>query len=342
MSVDWFSGAEQVVVLNDFYSQVGMAADTTSPVPRTGDYCYRFASSAARSAYRLLNVTSATVVYGMAICFTTGADLLTVTFCGDTNATVHVTFTVNPTSLQVTAYRGTSAGTVLGTSAAALPFDVTGYHYWEFKAVLGDGAAGSVEVRLNNNVVLTVSGVDTKNAGAAAVFDAVRLNMPDNNGATSCGFDDMYITTGATGYLGDIKIYPLRPTGNGNSSQLTGSDGNSTDNYLLVDELSPSATDYNGHATVANKDTYVLTDLASTSVTVHGTRTSAYAAKSDAGAKSGRIVTRTNSTDYGGTDAALSTSYLSFDEFRVTNPNSGVAWTGSDINALEVGWEVRT
>lgn len=52
-----------------------------------------------------------------------------------------------------------------------------------------------------------------------------------------------------------------------------------------------------------------------------------------------QIGVRTNSTDYWSSDkdTVSSTSYILFDETWATNPNTGVAWTVSDLDALQVG-----
>ena len=75
-------------------------------------------------------------------------------------------------------------------------------------------------------------------------------------------FDDVYLMAG-TGdeFLGDCTVATLLPTGNGFVNQFVGSDGNSTDNYLLVDEQPPSSTDYVGSATTGQQDLYTLTNL---------------------------------------------------------------------------------
>jgi hypothetical protein len=265
-------------------------------------------------------------------------------FYADTSATVHVTIRINTSDQSITAYRGTPTTTSLGTTGPGLSFASSAWYYFEAKVLLSD-TVGTIEVRQDGVTVLSLTGLDTKNAGTAAVLDSVGWNTPTNGNAYSNYFDDLYITSGSTGFLGDIKIEGLRPAGNGNSSQLTGSDGNSTDNYLLVDEGVQSATDYVGHATAGNKDTYALGTLGASAATIYGIKVAPTAAKSDAGAKSGRIVTRIGGADYTGADLTLPTSptYTTFVEYQLLNPNAGtpVEWTLTDIGNLEVGWEVR-
>lgn len=67
--------------------------------------------------------------------------------------------------------------------------------------------------------------------------------------------------TAPNDWPGPGSIGYLRPNGNGASSQWAGSDGNSTDNYLLLDETPPNGvTDYIQSNTSGQIDDWTLTD----------------------------------------------------------------------------------
>jgi hypothetical protein len=66
-------------------------------------------------------------------------------------------------------------------------------------------------------------------------------------------------TSSQTGYPGDEKVFAMRPNGNGDNSAWTGSDADSTDNYLLVDETPPDSADYVQSNTSGQIDDYNLT-----------------------------------------------------------------------------------
>ena len=157
--------------------------------------------------------------------------------------------------------------------------------------------------------------------------------------------DDLYVCNGAgtsnNDFLGDVAVYNLLPNGNGFYSQFVGSDADSTDNYLLVDEAgNPVTTDYAGSPTDGNKDTYTFQDLPVSSGTVLGTQVGMYAAKSDTLAKSIRSVARLSGVDATGTDHTLQTSYDIHDDIYETKPGGG-AWTIADVNNTEFGAEAR-
>jgi hypothetical protein len=235
----------------------------------------------------------------------------------------------------------TRNGTVLGTSTATIR---TAWSYIEFKVTIDD-SAGAYEVRLNGVNVLSASSVDTRNGANASANVFYFWN--DSVGATTgtpYAIDDFYIcdTTGSTNndFLGDVRVEALFPNGNGNSSQWVGSDGNSTDNYLLVDESPPNEdTDYVEASTVGDKDTYAYTDLTLASGTVYGVQLLPYARKTDAGSRSIVSVARLSSTETDSSDKALLTSYAYLPDIRETKPGGG-AWTISDVNSAEFGVKV--
>lgn len=233
-------------------------------------------------------------------------------------------------------------GTILATSAP-LPVVTGAWHYYEFKVAIDD-AAGSVEVRRDQTPIINISGVDTRNGGTNANVYWMRFgNNADNNYGS---LDDVYVLrndgAGKTDFLGEVEVEALVPNGNGNYSQLTGSDGNSTDNYLLVDD-SPAVNDadFTGSATDGLIDTYTMGNLVRPSTTVNGVQLSMRVRKSDTSAKSIRRVIRSGGTDNAGADIALSSSFVWTNEILEQNPFTATDWNQADIDGIEFGAEVR-
>lgn len=235
-----------------------------------------------------------------------------------------------------------AAGSVVATSTAALSAQV--WYYLEFKAVIND-TTGSVEIQDGNGgTIVSASSLDTKNGGTGVV--SVFAWRKANSSGTSDRYDDMYIldTTGSAPYntyLGDVAVRTLLPSGNGSNSDWTGSDGNSTDNYLLVDEVTSSSTDYVAASAAGKTDLYQMADIPTTDLPL-ATQTLVYAAKSDAGVPP---VMKPITKGDGGTvleesAITLSTTYQVFaGAIRTTDPD-GDALTATNINGIQVG--VRT
>lgn len=277
---------------------------------------------------------SSKVIMGFGLYATGGAYAV---FYGDAGATTHITIYRNANGY-IEIRRGTISGTLLATSSTTIAPSV--WRYVEISVTVSD-TVGEVHVRLDGSQSDFVSYVgDTKNAGTATTIDRVAIVTSTNDTRVT----DVYILndTGASNnnFLGDVGIKPLSPNGNGTTTQLTGSDGNQTDNYLLVDERPFSATDYAGSATIGHKDTYQIENLPTNTTNIFGVQVSASMVKSDAGAASARTVLRSGSTDYAGTTRALSTSSLTYTDLYEQNPATASTWTVSDANSIEAGMEV--
>jgi hypothetical protein len=231
----------------------------------------------------------------------------------------------------------TRNGTVLATGTTFLLANT--WYYIEFKATINN--SGSFELRLNGVVEVSGSGVDTQST-ANAYANRFYCEIAGVNDAY---FDDLYIldSTGSTNnnFLGDVRVEALFPNGNGNSSLLDGSDGNQTDNYLLVDETPPNSdTDYVESSDVGDKDTYTYSNLTTTAGTVYGVQIVSWSRKTDAGARSIRQIARVSGSEADSpSDIELSTSYRYFSEIRETKPGGG-SWTISDVNGAEFGVKI--
>jgi hypothetical protein len=73
-----------------------------------------------------------------------------------------------------------------------------------------------------------------------------KLGYLDYGAGQRCNLDDIAINdldgSRDTSWCGDGHVIALPPNGNSDSSQFVGSDSNSTDNYLLVDEFPATLT----------------------------------------------------------------------------------------------------
>lgn len=218
------------------------------------------------------------------------------------------------------------------------------WHYIELGAKIHD-TTGWVELRQDGVTIGRFDG-DTRNGGTDGLIDLVAFNQRTNGG--SFNIDDVYIIneqgTHANTWLGDVRVYPSYPNAPGNYSQLVGSDGNSVDNYLLVDEAgTPDTTDYVGSSTDGDQDSYTFQDLPVTVGTIIAVEVRMHAAKDDTGTKQIRSLTRRAGTDSFGADKVLAAIplYQTHTEILELDPITGAAWTISNFNATEFGVEVR-
>ena len=234
----------------------------------------------------------------------------------------------------------TRNGTVLGTGTTPVTAGV--WHFIELKVVIHN-STGTAEVRLDGGTEISLTGQDTQNT-ANATADQVAARMKSNSVSTR--IDDFYACDGtgsapANTFLGDCKCVTKLPSGNGNSSVLVGSDGNSTDNYLLVDEAAQDGdTTYVESSTVGDKDTYAYENLAPDAGAVFGVQLLPWAKKTDAGTRSIVTVARLSATEVDSTAKALSTTYTYLPDVRETKPGGG-AWSVTDFDNAEFGLKVN-
>lgn len=255
----------------------------------------------------------------------------------DVSNTTQVNVVYNQLTQRLEVKRGGSS-TIL-TSVARLPVNI--YHYIELKAKI-DNTVGTIDLWVNGFLDGTFSG-DTQQTANANADRFVTLGANSGSSGLAWSLDDIYITDDAAGLssiIGDPRVECLFPNGNGNSSQMVGSDGNSTDNYLLVDEATPNDdTDYVQSSTVGDKDTYTFGDMTTTAGTVYGVQVNTRARKTDAGARKLASVARLSGTEVDSADFVLTTSYQAYSDVRETKPGGG-AWTISDVNSAEFGSKI--
>jgi len=234
------------------------------------------------------------------------------------------------------------SGTVYGSINS---FYANTWYYVEWTWTVNNAPNGSWELKVDGLTYVSATGRDTQYN-----YDPVycRFGGYNGNDIDQMYIDNIYQTddsgTDSTGFLGLGEVEVLLPNGNGNSSNLVGSDGNSTDNYLLVDNnasIPPATAEYVESDTQGDKDTYAMDDLSGTN-DVLGVTTSFYHQKDASGAKLVRPVIRSNGTDYTGTSVALSNGTWTLgEEAWGVDPDTSAQWAYTAVNAMEVGPEVR-
>lgn len=298
----------------------------------------------ANSPFRILSKVfadyQATWIVGFALNIITysGADKEIMQIVDGPGAVTHVTMWYQNSTNKL--YLSGAWGSTLGTTVISAGT----WYYVEVKVTI-DNSAGAYEFRVNNTVEASASGVDTNNGGSnSANVIALRAG-----GSTSTSrerrFDDYYICDGSgsapyNDFLGDCRVEAIFPSGDGATSGMTGSDGNSVNNSLLVDETNENAdTDYVESSSSGTKDTYAMTNVTPTSGSVYAVMPIPIAKKTNAGDRSVKSVARLSSTEVDSAATTLSTDYAACPDIRTTKPGGGV-WTITDVNAAEFGVKV--
>lgn len=228
----------------------------------------------------------------------------------------------------------TSSGTALTSASDGL---VNGeWTYLEAMVTVAD-AGGRFVLRKNGNIIIDYTG-DTRTSGATTETDHVILSGVISGGPTFT-WDDLYIANNAgtanNNFQGDIEVKALLPDANGNYSGFTGSDGNSVDNYQLIDDT--SMADYVASSVVGTKDSYNLPNL--TSVNVRSVQTVVQGNQASGGSAAVRPFVRIAGTDYPTTTQYLGQQNVTTSVLDVS-PATSTTWGLAELNGTELGVEV--
>jgi hypothetical protein len=254
-------------------------------------------------------------------------------FASGVTAQLTMSYTTGP-KLRVTVAGGSYDGSFI--------FSPSVWYYFEVRLKIHD-TAGEIEVRIDGSPTPDIyqTNIDTQTS-TLTTMDSATLGLTGNG---TWSVDDLYLcdTTGPAPnntFLGDVRVVALLPSGSGNYTQWTPSTGS---NYQNVDEAAPDGdSTYNSTATPSNKDTFAFGDLSMTG-TVHGVQYILHARKDDAGTRVIAPMARISSTDYvSGTSHYLGSSYAYYIQCLEQSPASSSAWTVSEINGAEFGYELES
>lgn len=210
--------------------------------------------------------------------------------------------------------------------------------YYEVVVYMHD-TTGTIEVFKDGLSVYSTSGIDTK----GAVGDIAGLQWESTNNGIEYYLDDVYVLDdqggGHTSRLGDMHVQTLDVTGHGNYKAGVGSDGNSIDNHLLVDDAAMESADYVELQTAADRDSYTIPALAA-GVTAKAVKLSAYCGNGDGVNTTLDGFLRIGATDY---DAANNLPAPLLYGLRTwiweQNPATALAWAEDDLDGAEIGIE---
>jgi hypothetical protein len=319
---DSFQGYATAQLIYRYYVAAG--GITIGTGGRNGYNCLKFDDD-SEPVVVYLTTTKTTICAGFAIKRSQVYDTVDRTlFALYENATLHTDIRFE---LSTGRLKATRNGTVLGiTTNPATPLNV--WAHIQIKIVVND-AAGAVLIKVNDQTVLNLTGVDTQNGGTGAVNQVKLYGIASGTTYIS----DYWIDD--ADLLGDCRIECIMPGGAGDTTAWTPSAGA---NRECVDEIGPDGdTSYVSSATVDQIDTYEFGNLVPASGLVKGVMASVWARKDDAGVRQMAIVARPGSTDRIGDTITLADTYTYYRQLWDLNPDTSGEWSIAEVNASEFG-----
>lgn len=246
----------------------------------------------------------------------------------------------------VKAYRGSVAtGTFLQNSATG-SFQEDEWFHVEAK-VLVASTGGTVEVRINTVPVLQITGANTQNTGNA-YFDSVIVGgyLPVNFKTVHFAFDDMFVndTTGAQNntWAGNLRSYGAFMIANGATNNFTigGSAPASTHWQSVLNNLLDD-TKYEYSPNVGDIDLFQPNPVINGPL-VRSLQVRMGLRQDDATQRVARAQLRIGTTVYpGSVDQYTNQTYTFYKERWELSPATGVTFTGTEANGLQVGVKVQ-
>lgn len=250
------------------------------------------------------------------------------------SSVTHLTLRVKTTSTDTYQVVGPDGSTELGT--VVIPFNT--WVFLEMRVVISD-TVGEVELKVNGVSAFNVTGIDTKNAGAAGV-DEVRLN----GDSLVAQWDDTYVNDSSGSaphntFYGDISVKAVRPAANDTVAftPLTSTNVSNIDDTTVDDDAT-----YNYGGTVGDKDLFTVsgyTQVIPTDV-VLGVALRVHARRESA-SRTLRPVLKNSSTTVNGTATSLGTVYTELTQYAYVDPATSAAFAdAAAVNSLRIGYEV--
>lgn len=225
--------------------------------------------------------------------------------------------------------------TAIGTVSSILVVPNVWYHL-EANIIINN--SGTLDFRINEvgDPNFPQFGVDTQNTANAYI---TQIAVGSEGGSTAIqSYDDVIIRD--DGWSGDLKVKAFFPLGIGstNSWSVVGA----SSSWQATDETAPNSdTDYISSSTVGDQTLFTFDTLPTSSV-IHAVTPIPWVEKTDAGTAQFASEIRLSSTTYtGATQAASDSSYTYFPDVNMTSPATGITWTVSEWNSIEIG-VVRT
>lgn len=228
-------------------------------------------------------------------------------------------------------------GAPLAGGVASTVLSANAWHYVEFQVTISTSiGANTCKVFIDGVQVINVTtGQSTRSVNSA------------NNSANSIQFqgliapvnwDDVYILDGTgspTTPFGDQRVFEQYPDSAGDLTQWTPQGFAS--NWQNVNE-NPADGDatYNQEATVTDEDLYNL-QVTGASGTINGVQVAAMIRKDDVGARSAQTRLKTGGVTFSGTSTALISTFVCLLTEYAVNPDTTIAWTVANLNALQAG-----
>lgn len=326
-------GTSTTKMLDGAWAEMSGSPSLSTANPRTGTTALALGQSTVR---RVLGGAKTTVGLGAAFYLNalptiTGAHRLYE--YRDANNAPQVSLWIDTTGT-VSAFRGSSGGTLLGTTSSPV---LTANSYQHVEAVVFfSQTVGTIELRINGVTVLSLSGIDTCNT---ALVECSQVIIGGGFIGLSTHFvDDLFAYDNTSSYnntfIGDRRVLTLFPDANTATADWTAVGAAS--GYLCIDEANPNDdTDYITAATVGLVSQFGLQNLPGGISVINGVVMVERARKTEAGTANTQVSIVSGASTANGADKPLTEIYTYRQDVFQTDPATAAPFTPSGVDSLQ-------
>jgi hypothetical protein len=197
-------------------------------------------------------------------------------------------------------------------------------------------SAGFLNFIIDNNPAVSLTGLNTQALGDDLLTHVQLMSSQVSGSGVGIHtlFDDIVIEDDNSVHLPECRIQQLRPNADGSTLDLVPSTG--VNHYAVVDEAQVSTTDYLSGTSVGDLDLLGVEDLSVIPGTILGLKAVGFGAKTDAASRSWNLGIESGGTVVNGSDLSLTTDPSYYEHDLETDPDTGVEWTQSGVNAAQL------
>lgn len=280
----------------------------------------------AKASFTASAAFSVTARFYMNTQFSANAILCQFGSSTNTRLRLRTSSSTNPTTIYLEKYDGTTA-TTLATSTATLSVGTL----YRLDIIVDYQTSGRVRVFIDGTGYIDYSGDPTVTGGTT--LDSFHLGSNVTN-TTMC-WSEVIVSTQDSRTL---SLVTLAPNAAGTTSSWTGA-------YTDIDETTASDVDVLTSATAMQITSVNCTGMPSgwSNLTVTAVKVIVSAARGSTGPSKLALGVRTNSTDSFPTAVTLDTGFSTpVTTYYELNPVTGVAWTTTEIDALQIALRSET
>lgn len=228
------------------------------------------------------------------------------------------------------------AGSVIGTSDSVIT--AAAYHHIEVKAVI-DSVVGSVEIRVNGIVEFLMDNIDT----GTTPMTQVAWGTMSNGGAGTFSFwiDDLFAWDGtgseANDFLGTQRVTTIFPTADTAVADWVPNTGAAWD--AINDLVQDGDTTYILASDAADISEFEIDTLPPETSEIVGVYIPTLAKLDDAGTGQLQVSLVSNSVASEGPDTVLTAGYAYWGSVHTLDPDTGLPWTKSGLEAALLRFE---